>query len=375
AALAEEITEAGDERIRALVTVAGNPVLSTPHSLQLDDALSKLELMISVDIYLNETTRHADIVLPPPSQLQRDHYDVFLLQYAVRNVANYSEAVLSRDEGQPDEWEILAKLGLIAAGMGPDADPALADDQGIDSLIRSAVSDASSPVHGRDADDIRASLDASGRKGPARMLDLMLQTGPYGAAFGTNPGGASLDLLLENPHGVDFGALGERLPDALRTRSGMVELAPEPLLADVERLRRSIDELESRDLVLVGRRHLKSNNSWMHNIPVLMKGSMDCSLHVHPIDADRLGLQNGAFATISSRVGTVTATVEITEGIRPGVVSLPHGWGHGQAGTRLSVAAERAGVNSNILSDHRAMDPLSGTSVLNGIPVDIAPAQ
>ncbi|NDB05688.1 MAG: molybdopterin oxidoreductase family protein, partial [Acidimicrobiia bacterium] len=375
AALAEEITEAGEERIRALVTVAGNPVLSTPHSLRLDEALSKLELMISVDIYLNETTRHADIVLPPPSQLQRDHYDVFLLQYAVRNVANYSEAVLSRDEGQPDEWEILAKLGLIAAGMGPDADPALADDQGIDSLIRSAVSDASSPVHGRDADDIRASLDASGRKGPARMLDLMLQTGPYGAAFGTNPGGASLDLLLENPHGVDFGALGERLPDALRTRSGMVELAPEPLLADVERLRRSIDELESRDLVLVGRRHLKSNNSWMHNIPVLMKGSMDCSLHVHPIDADRLGLQNGAFATISSRVGTVTATVEITEGIRPGVVSLPHGWGHGQAGTRLSVAAERAGVNSNILSDHRAMDPLSGTSVLNGIPVDIAPAQ
>ena len=375
AALAEEITDAGDERIRALVTVAGNPVLSTPHSLRLDEALSKLELMISVDIYLNETTRHADIVLPPPSQLQRDHYDVFLLQYAVRNVANYSEAVLSRDEGQPDEWEILAKLGLIAAGMGPDADPALADDQGIDSLIRSAVSDASSPVHGRDADDIRASLDASGRKGPARMLDLMLQTGPYGAAFGTNPGGASLDLLLENPHGVDFGALGERLPDALRTRSGMVELAPEPLLADVERLRRSIDELESRDLVLVGRRHLKSNNSWMHNIPVLMKGSMDCSLHVHPIDADRLGLQNGAFATISSRVGTVTATVEITEGIRAGVVSLPHGWGHGQAGTRLSVAAERAGVNSNILSDHRAMDPLSGTSVLNGIPVDIAPAQ
>jgi anaerobic selenocysteine-containing dehydrogenase len=375
AALAEEITHAGNDSIRALITVAGNPVLSTPHSNQLDAALAKLELMISVDIYLNETTRHADVILPPPSQLQRDHYDVFLLQYAVRNVANYSEAVLARDEGQPDEWEILAKLGLIAAGLGPDTDAAVADDQGIESLIRAAVSDASSPVHGRDAAEIRAALDASGRRGPARMLDLMLQTGPYGAAFGANPGGASLDLLLANPHGVDFGALGERLPDALRTRTGKVELAPEPLIADVARLRGAIDELNARSMVLVGRRHLKSNNSWMHNIGVLMKGSMSCSLQMHPIDADRLGLQNDALATISSRVGSVVAPVEITTDIRPGVVSLPHGWGHSSPGTKMGVAAARAGVNSNILSDDRALDPLSGTSVLNGIPVDITPAQ
>ena len=374
AALAEEILEAGEQSVRALVTVAGNPVLSTPHSLRLDEALDALELMISVDIYLNETTRHADIVLPPPSQLQRDHYDVFLLQYAVRNVANYSEAVLPLDDGQPDEWQILAKLGLIALGMGPDADPAIADDQGIDSLIRSAVNDPTSPVSGRDADEIRAALDASDRRGPARMLDLMLQTGPYGAAFGTNPGGASLDLLLANPHGVDYGALGERLPDALRTRTGKVELAAEPLLDDVPRLLASIDEMRDRDLVLVGRRHLKSNNSWMHNIAVLTKGAMNCSLHVHPLDAERFGLQEGATATITSRVGSVNATVEITEGIRPGVVSLPHGWGHNVPGTRMAVAAEKAGVNSNVLSDHRAMDPLSGTSVLNGIPVRIAPA-
>lgn len=375
AAMAEEILEAGNDSIKALVTVSGNPVLSTPHSQRLDEALDALELMISVDIYLNETTRHADIVLPPPSQLQRDHYDVFLLQYAVRNVANYSEAVLSLDDGQPDEWEILSKLGLIALGMGPDADPAVADDQGIDSLIRSAVKDASSPVHGRDPDEIRTMLDAPGRRGPARMLDLMLQTGPYGAGFGANPNGASLDLLLANPHGVDFGALDERIPEALRTRSGKVELAADPLIDDVSRLFASISELQSRDIVLVGRRHLKSNNSWMHNIGVLMKGSMNCSLHVHPIDADRFGLQDGAYATISSRVGTVTAPVEITEGIRPGVVSLPHGWGHDAPGTRMAVAAEKAGVNSNVLSDDRAIDPLSGTSVLNGIPVSIAPAQ
>ncbi|MFM8563898.1 MAG: molybdopterin-dependent oxidoreductase [Acidimicrobiia bacterium] len=374
AALAEEILEAGEQSVRALVTVAGNPVLSTPHSRRLDEALDALELMISVDIYLNETTRHADIVLPPPSQLQRDHYDVFLLQYAVRNVANYSEAVLPLDDGQPDEWQILAKLGLIALGMGPDADPSIADDQGIESLIRSAVDDPTSPVSGRDADEIRSILDATDRRGPARMLDLMLQTGPYGAAFGTNPGGASLDLLLANPHGVDYGALGERLPDALRTRTGKVELAAEPLLDDVPRLLASIDEMRDRDLVLVGRRHLKSNNSWMHNIAVLTKGAMNCSLHVHPLDAERFGLQEGATATITSRVGSVNATVEITEGIRPGVVSLPHGWGHNVPGTRMAVAAEKAGVNSNVLSDHRAMDPLSGTSVLNGIPVSIAPA-
>ena len=260
-------------------------------------------------------------------------------------------------------------------GMGPDADPAVADDQGIDSLIRSAVKDASSPVHGRDPDEIRAMLDRPGRRGPARMVDLMLQTGPYGAGFGANPNGASLDLLLANPHGVDFGALDERIPEALRTRSGKVELAADPLIDDVSRLFASISELQSRDIVLVGRRHLKSNNSWMHNIGVLMKGSMNCSLHVHPIDADRFGLRDGAYATISSRVGTVTAPVEITEGIRPGVVSLPHGWGHDAPGTRMAVAAEKAGVNSNVLSDDRAMDPLSGTSVLNGIPVSIAPAQ
>jgi anaerobic selenocysteine-containing dehydrogenase len=375
AALAEEITSAGDDSIRALVTVAGNPVLSTPHSAQLDEALARLELMISVDIYLNETTRHADVILPPPSQLQRDHYDVFLLQYAVRNIANYSEAVLALDDGQPDEWEILAKLGLIAGGFGPDVEASVADDQGIESLIRSAVSDSSSPVHGRDADEIRTMLDSSGRRGPARMLDLMLQTGPYGAAFGANPHGMSLDVLLANPHGVDLGALGERLPDALRTRSGKVELAPDPLIADVVRLREAMSELASRSMVLVGRRHLKSNNSWMHNIGVLMKGSMDCSLQMHPTDAARFGLENGASATITSRVGSVVAPVEVTTDIRPGVVSLPHGWGHTAPGARLGVAAKRAGVNSNVLSDDRALDPLSGTSVLNGIPVDIAPAQ
>ena len=374
AALAEEITGAGEESIAALVTVAGNPVLSTPHSNQLAEALDRLELMISVDMYLNETTRHADVILPVPSQLQRDHYDVLLLQFAIRNVANYSSAVLPLDEGQPDEWEILAKLGAIAQGLGPDADPNAVDDLAIDGLVRHGVGDPTSPIHGRDADEIRAALDRSGRRGPARMLDFMLNTGPFGAAFGANPGGACLDLLLDNVHGVDYGALEPRLPEALRTRSGMIELAPSELVADVDRLRAFAESASERGMLLIGRRHLKSNNSWMHNIRVLMKGSMTCSLLVHPDDAADLGLADGASARVTSRVGSITVPVEITDEIRPGVVSLPHGWGHGEKGTRMSVAAEKAGANANVLTDDRALDPLSGTSVLNGIPVTVSPA-
>lgn len=204
------------------------------------------------------------------------------------------------------------------------------------------------------------------------MLDMMLQTGPYGAGFGSNPDGASIELLLSHPHGVDFGALEPRLPDALRTRSGMIELAPPELLADVDRLYAAIAELSQRGLVLIGRRHLKSNNSWMHNIDVLTKGSMRCSLLMHPVDAAHLGLNDGERAIVSSRVGSLEVDIELTDDIRSGVVSLPHGWGHDHPGTKMSVAASRAGVNSNILSDHLAMDPLSGTSVLNGIPVTIA---
>jgi anaerobic selenocysteine-containing dehydrogenase len=373
AALAEEITDAGEQRVRALVTVAGNPVLSTPHSEQLSKAFDQLEFMVSVDMYLNETTRHADVILPPPSQLQREHYDVALYPFAIRNVANFSERVLPLDDGQPDEWEVLLKLALIAQGFGPDADPLAADDATIDGLVRHGVSDPGSPIHGRNADDILEQLNATDRKGPARTIDYMLQTGPYGAAFGANPGGASLDLLLANPHGVDYGALEPRLPDALRTKSGSIELAAPELLADIPRLRAAIDELSSRDLVLVGRRHLRSNNSWMHNIEVLVKGKPRCTLHVHPDDAVKLGVREGGVARVASRVGEVDAIVEVTDSIRPGVVSLPHGWGHGMPGTRMRVAAERAGVNSNVLTDHEAIDPLSGTSVLNGIPVSVTP--
>ena len=372
--LAEEIRTPGDGQIRALVTLAGNPVLSTPNSEQLAAALDELDFMVSIDLYLNETTCHADVILPPPSQLQRSHYDLLLLQFAVRNVANYSPPVLPLDDGQPDEWEIIAKLTAIAQGLGVDAEPGVADDLAIGALVRSAVGSEHSVVAGRDADELLAELAANGRRGPERMLDFMLRTGPFGDGFGVDPDGTSLDDLLERPHGRDFGALVPRIPEILRTPSGRIELGPPPLCADLGRLAAAVDELAGRGLVLVGRRHLRSNNSWMHNVPVLVKGKPRCTLQVHPDDAQQLGLVDGAAATITSRVGSVDAPVEVTDAIRPGVVSLPHGWGHSVEGARLRVAAEHAGVNSNVLSDDRSIDPLSGTSVLNGIPVEVAPA-
>ena len=376
AALAEEVLTPGEGQIKALLTIAGNPVLSTPHSNQLDEALAHLDFMVSVDIYLNETTRHANVILPPPSHLQRDHYDLLLLQFAVRNVANYSEAILALDEGQPDEWEILAKIAAIVQGKGIDADVSVSDDAAIRSMVNSAVKDSNSNICGRDAEEIMQELSRNGQRGPARMIDFMLRTGPYGDAFGAAIGGATLQLLKENPHGIDYGALQPRIPEILRTPSGKVELAPEVLINDLDRLydvvgSGVVDTVSGRNLLLIGRRHLRSNNSWMHNINVLVKGKSRCTLIMHPVDALARGVNDGDVVSVQSRVGEVSVAVEISDTIRPGVVSLPHGWGHDAEGSQMQVALRVAGVNSNILTDHEALDPLSGTSVLNGIPVAV----
>ncbi|NDG67200.1 MAG: hypothetical protein EBY23_09900 [Actinobacteria bacterium] len=366
----------GEGQIKALLTIAGNPVLSTPHSNQLDEALAHLDFMVSVDIYLNETTRHANVILPPPSHLQRDHYDLLLLQFAVRNVANYSEAILPLDEGQPDEWEILAKIAAIVQGKGIDADVSVSDDAAIRSMVNSAVKDSNSNICGRDAEEMMQELSRNGQRGPARMIDFMLRTGPYGDAFGAAIGGATLQLLKENPHGIDYGALQPRIPEILRTPSGKVELAPEVLINDLDRLydvvgSGVVDTVSGRNLLLIGRRHLRSNNSWMHNINVLVKGKSRCTLIMHPVDALARGVNDGDVVSVQSRVGEVSVAVEISDTIRPGVVSLPHGWGHDAEGSQMQVALRVAGVNSNILTDHEALDPLSGTSVLNGIPVAV----
>ena len=374
-ALAEEIETPGEGQVRALVTVAGNPVLSTPDGARLDAALATLDGMVSVDCYLNETTRHADVILPPPSTLARSHFDVALLQFAVRNVANYSPPVLDGVDGEPDEWEILVTLGEIARGVPPDGvDVAAVDDKAAAALVRSAVNDPTSNVHGRDPDELLAVASTSGRCGPERLLDIMLRTGPYGDGFGVDADGLTLDRLLAAPHGVDLGPLEPRLPGLLRTPSGRVELGPPELLADLPRLAAAATAPGAGQVVLVGRRTLRSNNSWMHNLSVLTKGRPQCTLQVHPSDAERLGLADGAPARVRSTVGLVVVPVEVTDGIRPGVVSLPHGWGHDADGVALDVARSQPGASFNRLADTGAFDPLSGNAVLTGIPVDVAPS-
>jgi len=202
---------------------------------------------------------------------------------------------------------------------------------------------------------------------------VMLRAGAYGDGFGTHPEGISLAKLLDAPHGIDLGPLEPRVPEILKTPTGTIELCPAVFAADADRLRASLTQPPADGLVLVGRRHLRSNNSWLHNVHVLVKGKERCTLHIHPDDAERAGVVNGGTARVSSRVGSVVATVEVTGDVRPGVVSLPHGWGHGQEGTRMQIAAAHPGVNSNVLTDELALDPLSGNAVLNGIPVSVQP--
>jgi anaerobic selenocysteine-containing dehydrogenase len=370
--MAEEMDTPGEGQVRALLTIAGNPVLSTPNSARLDAALADLECMVSLDIYVNETTRHADVILPAPSALQKSHYDVALLQLGLRNTANYSAPVLPLEDDQPAEWEVYARLAALLQGAGSTADPALVDDLMIASLVQSAVGDETSPIFGREVEEILAALEP--RTGPERILDFMLRTGPYGEGFGADPEGLSLDALLANPHGIDFGALVPRLPDVLRTPDGMIALAPQILLDDLPRLQDGLDGRRDHPFVLIGRRDLRSNNSWMHNVSVLVKGKPRCTAHLHPDDAAELGLADGDHAIVRSRVGEVRVPVEVTDAIRPGVVSIPHGWGHDLDGVRLDVARANAGVNTNLLADENLFEPISGNAVLNGIPVEVLKA-
>jgi anaerobic selenocysteine-containing dehydrogenase len=368
AALAEEIDTPGEGQIKAMITIAGNPVLSAPDGDRLDKALDGVGFMLSIDPYLNETTRHADVILPPPPPSQSPHFDFALNNLAVHNNVRYSPPPLPLD-GRPDEAEILSRIALILYGIGVDGDPSLVDEQVIATTLAKETADADSPVTGRPVDELTAMLAAG--PGYERRLDMMLRLGPYGDAFGARPDGLTLERLKAAPHGIDLGPLEPRVPEVLRTPSGRIELAPEPLVADATRLRESLGRDADR-FVLIGRRHLRSNNSWMHNVPALAGGTNRCTLQMHPDDVAELGLADTA--KIKGPGGEVLAPIEPMPGMRRGVVSLPHGWGHDREGSRMDVAAGRPGVNVNQLNDGRALDPLSGTAVLNGIPVDIAPA-
>jgi anaerobic selenocysteine-containing dehydrogenase len=373
--LAEEIDTPGEGQVRALLTIAGNPVLSVPGSSRLQAALPTLECMVSVDNYLNETTRHAHVILPGESFLQLPHYDTVIYQFAVRNVGNWSDPVFPPDHGRPAEWEVLLKLWAIVNGQGAGADVEPMDDAYLMGSVRMAVGDPSSPVHGRDAEEVFALAVAAAPRGPERIVDFQIRTGPYGDGYGARSDGLTLEEVRRHPHGLDLGPHQPRIPEVLRTPSGKIELAPSYITADLPRLRAAIGRDHSADgrLLLVGRRDLRSNNSWLHNIPALMRGRNRCTLLIHPDDAARCGVAHGAAAAVASEAGTVVVPVEVSDEMMPGVVSLPHGWGHGQPGTRLRVAAEHSGVNSNLLADAGVIEPLSGVAVVNGIPVTVAP--
>ena len=321
--------------------------------------------MVSLDIYLNETTRHADVILPGPSPLEDAHYDFAFPQFSFRNHARFSGAVFAPPAGQPAEWQNLLRLAAIARGDGARADVEAFDDALLMDELRKQA--------GEQAPIVMQALNASGRRGPERLVDLALRSGPYGDRFGQNPGGLTLDRVIAAPGGIDLGALAPRIPEVLRTPSGKVELAPPLLLADLPRALADLDT-PAPPLVVIGRRDVRSNNSWMHNLPTLAKGPFRCTAWVHPEDAARLGLADGARATLAANGRRLDVTVEVNGTLRPGVVSLPHGWGHDLPGARLALAAQRPGANLNALFDDAARDPLSGNAVLSGVAVSLSPA-
>lgn len=360
--LVEEIATPGEGQIKALITVAGNPVLSTPGGHRLDEVLPQLDAMIAVDLWLNETTRHADVILPGPSPLETPHHDDLILAFAINSIANYSAPVFfPPDRDRPEEWEILIRLtGLCAGTAAEDVDVAAIDDGFFDYLCF---------TQGLDGAQIRSHYSHGG---PERILDLTLRTGPFGDRYGEVPDGLTLAKLKEQPNGINFGPMIPQIPGNLGTTDKKIRLAPPYLLDDLPRLAERLNR-EPDDLVLVSRRHLRSNNSWLHNVSALMKGRDRCTLLMHPDDAAKRGVKAGDTVSVVSAAGRIEVPVELTEAIMPGVVSMPHGWGHGKSGTRMAVANSSPGVNTNILSPPTFLDEPSGNGALNGIPVTVAP--
>lgn len=370
--LCDEIETEGEGRIRALLTVASNPVIALPNASRVERALAGLDFMVSVDFYVTASTRHADVILPPTGPLSTAQYDFAFYNMSVRNIANYSPPILPRPEGEMDKWEILCKLAMIFGGQGASGDVELMDEYIIGLIVDGATKREGTPLNGRKTEILK---ELGKYRGLERQLDFMLRTGAWGDGFGLNPDGLTLEKLMDNPHGIDLGPLEPRLPGILKTPSGRVELAPAPLTEDVERLKSKLVEGPPKGLVLIGRRHLRTNNSWMPNIPSLVAGPPRCVLLMNPADAEKLELAEGDQVKLTSRVGAVIAPVELTDGIREGVVSLPHGWGHDLPGVKMETARACGGVNSNILSDDEAFDQVSNNAVLNGVPVLAARAR
>lgn len=358
--IAEEIEEPGTGQIRALVTVGSNPVLTRPNGQRLARALETLDFMVSIDPYLNETTRFADIVLPSPPDHAKEHYPTIPMQWTTRNFAKWSERSRPLHRDEMCDSEIFLRLTGILKGLGAHCDPWQTDDMIVADLVEGAIrEDGGRLLHGRDAGAILAEL--GDERGPGRIVDFLLRTGPYGDAFDPEKPGLTLAKLRAEEHGIDLGALQERIPQVLMTAGGSIELAPAELVADLERLKEP--RPSSRGLLLIGRRDLKSNNSWMHNVDALMLGRDRCTLRIHPDDAAKHDLEDGVIAVVSNTQGRMEIKVEVSADIRPGVVSIPHGFGHIDPQTELSRARLTPGGNVNELVPDTIHEPLSGNAI------------
>ena len=361
---AEELDpeRAGDRRVRALLVTCGNPVLSMPEGDRIAAGLEGLDFMVAVDIYLNETTRHADLILPTAPQLTHENFDFLCQSTAVRNHVRYGEQVFPPEPGEKRSWEVYLEL---AARLN-DADPGAYDDAHV---LQNATRFAGKL--GLDTNEVIEALGSE--RGPMRIVELQMRCGPYGDHFGQRPEGLNLEKLKAARGAIDLGPLEPRFPDILRTEGRRIDLADRRITSDVERLAASRARFEDPDLLrLIGRRQPRGMNSWLHNLPNLAKGKARCTLRVHPEDAKRSGVADGGRARLRSRSGALEVEVEVSDEMMRGVVSLPHGFGHGTAGTRLAVAnARQPGVNANALTDAEPLDVPSGTSVANGIPVEI----
>lgn len=366
--LAEEIDTPGDGQVRALITVAGNPVISAPAAGRLDTALSGLDAMIAVDNWLNETSRHAHVILPGSSPLERAHCDDLYWMYSTASCVKWTDPVFP--QVRPPEWQILLRLAGAVVGIPvTDTDVGALDDIYTHGMITTMCQRADTPLFGRDAGEIISNLPGYG---PERLMDLGIRVGPWGEDFGRRPGGLTSDEVRRHPDGLRLAELeGGRLDQTVSTPSGKIELIHPRLTEDIPRLLARLDR-PAEELVLTSRRHLRSNNSWLHNVPALMRGKDRCTLLIHPDDATRAGISTGQLVDVSTGEGQVSVCAEISEEMMPGVVSLPHGWGHGVAGTRLGVANEHPGVNSNLLNPAGLVDVPSNTQVVNGVPCRVA---
>ncbi len=369
--LAEEIDTPGDGQIRGLVTVAGNPAVSAPGARRLDAALGGLDAMISVDNWLNETTRHAHVVLPGLSPLERPHCDDLYWMYAIASCVKWSDPVLAPPAGRPQEWEIMLRLaGALLGTPLPDVDVPAMDDMYTQGIIYTACQAADTPLFGRDPEEVFAALRG---RGPERMIDLGVRVGPWGDDLGRRPGGLTLEEVRRHPDGLRLGELeGGRLNEVLTTPSGRIELMHPLLAADIPRLLARIDRTVD-GLALTSRRHLRSNNSWLHNVAGLMRGKDRCTMLINPTDAARLGVTDGHLVDVCTTEGSIRVVAEVTDEMMAGVVSLPHGWGHGVDGTRLDVANAHPGANTNMLNPAVLIDVPSNTQVVNGVPCWVAP--